>query len=160
MIDAMINHLFTPKLRKPPSTFKWLAVDDECWCEMLQDQERWRVNQELKRLKDRKILETRQLANKVVYSLTKDGKILMLRKMLAQIEEDLPGNQQCFVIYDIPTNVKEARALVRSLISKSGFKNVQLSVWATKKNVGPLIAEIIKLSGLNKWVKVINGNEL
>jgi len=127
---------------------------------MFSDHAKWEVNREMKRLKERGVFEAIKNNNEVMYKLTADGVILMLREMIANRKKKLPDGRQCFLMYDIPETAKESRHLFRQIISEANFKLIQRSVWVSEYNVAHNMLQIIQLSGMSKWVKVIEGKEI
>lgn len=155
-----VEFMVEPRPCRPPGTWSWFAVSDELWFEILRDQERWYVRQQLEEMKKKKFLEKQQEGGAIDYKLTEQGKALVLQNMICDTKNGLPSNMQCYVIFDIPEPARDTRQIFRRFLKRCNFEMVQQSVWSSKNNVSSLLKELINLVGLDKWVKVIVGNQV
>ena len=62
-------------------------------------------------------------------------------KVLDRIAEQIPENEEFyyFVSFDIPESLKNNRNLFRLAIKKLGFRQVQKSLWVSRKSVGQFV---------------------
>ena len=82
----------------------------------------------------------------------------MLRKRIAGTTKKLPQGKKCFVIFDIPEVVREVRATLRGVLHGLEGEKVQQSVWSTDLDIVDDLIRLIKISTMDKWVKVITGH--
>jgi len=160
LAKMMVDFAMTKQPSKAPNTFKWLFIDDALWQEVLADQEKRRVRQEIKRLEQQKMVKLKSKANKAVHVLTEEGKVVVLRELMKQRKRVLPKGVFVYVMFDIPENVKYVRNMIRSIIKENDFELEQLSVWKTNRDIAYPFQEIINIAGLEKWVKIVEGTDL
>ncbi len=142
---------------KTPRGFGWIDVDSNYWLERNREIERWKMIRELKRLKKRELVKMRETGDKIYFSLTKDGRILLLTKALKEKSGKLPNGQQCFIIFDVPESVRYVRREIRYILKNIECDKVQRSVWVTDRDVVQELVQLVKLSGLEKWIQIIVG---
>ncbi|MBU0531748.1 MAG: hypothetical protein ABIG32_03965 [Candidatus Uhrbacteria bacterium] len=127
---------------------------------MLADQPKWRVSREMKRLSDRGFLKAMKQGEEMQHKLTTDGATLVLRELISRNRKTLSKGTLCYLIFDIPEAAKDTRYVFRQIISDANFKMVQRSVWSSQYDVAENLSKIIKLTGMEKWAKVIVGKEI
>lgn len=115
------------------------------------------ILQAIKRLKEKQLIEYVDIGN-VVFKLTDQGEDQVMRMKLKNEEEAWDGIWR-LVIFDIPEEQRIARDLLRFKLKEWGFKKVQNSVWATKKNCTKVMRRFVKELGVEKWVIVIESND-
>ncbi|MBU0531059.1 MAG: hypothetical protein ABIG32_03720 [Candidatus Uhrbacteria bacterium] len=142
---------------KTPRGFGYIDVDANYWLERNENIRAWQVKREIKRLQKREMIEVRQEGDKIQVRLLSDGEILMLRKRIANTTKQLPHGVKCFVTFDVPEPVREVRAMIRGILNSLEGEKVQLSVWSTEFDIVDDLTRLIKLSKMEKWVKVITG---
>lgn len=116
--------------------------------------------QALKRLREKGFVEKTTLKNasKIIFRLTKAGEeFLLLSKPEDEIEWD---GKWRIVVFDIPENKRLVRDILRSRLKLWGFKPWQKSVWASKKNVTAKFRNLIKELDIQKWVLVIESDNI
>ena len=62
-------------------------------------------------------------------------------------------------IWDIPETKRIVRNLLRRRLKEWGFKNLQKSVWVSKRNVEQQLRALISELGIGKWVAVIESED-
>ena len=113
----------------------------------------------LRRLRKKKWVEDRRLGNGVTYSLSQEVLVEYLRNSIKQTVSTVHAGE-LLVAFDFPEAAGRARRDWRRLLKSVGFKQVQLSVWSTIKAVEDQMLQLVKLLGVQKWVKVYRGYEL
>ena len=92
-------------------------------------------------------------SNKVEVALTKKG-LEELARVRVLRSDLLPVGKICLVIFDIPETSRAVRNKLRSLLGRSAFIPLQRSVWYSPFDVRSSLGELLKLSGMGKWVKI------
>ncbi|MFH1142642.1 MAG: hypothetical protein ABIH67_00660 [Candidatus Uhrbacteria bacterium] len=159
ILNRFYDCLMEPRLAGPPATWGWFAVGDGLWYEMLHDQERWRAKQQREFLIKQKFLEKKEQGDEAIYQLTETGQAFLLQEQISQIKTKYPAGLECYVFFDIPEPARDTRELFRRILKKCNFKLLQQSVWSSKNVVDELMSELVEVSGLSKWVKVMLGKE-
>lgn len=90
----------------------------------------------------------------ILIKITDSGKDKALWIKMREEDEKWDGKWR-LVIWDIPEKRRKARDLLRHQLKQLGFKKVQNSVWASKKNCTELLKEYIKKVGIGDWVQVL-----
>ncbi|MFH0927986.1 MAG: hypothetical protein V1821_00765 [bacterium] len=114
----------------------------------------------LLRLKQRKMVEIHSRANSIFLALSERGRSLALQYKIVTCAETLPEHSFCYVVFDIPEEARIARRLLRGFLKRAGFTRIQLSVWQTNKAIAGLFLELVRVSGLGKWVTIICGRAM
>ncbi len=116
------------------------------------------VAQALRRLRVEGILDIDKRANQIIYKLTKSGKKeLELRRLLK--DEKWDGKWR-IVIFDIPEKMRGVRKVFRSKLKEWEFEQWQKSVWASQKPITKPLREFLKELGIEKWVRVIEADNV
>lgn len=131
-------------------------LPQEEWDRLFGDTKRKTI---LRRLKKKKWIEDRRLGNGVTYSLSQNVLVEYLRNSIKQTTSIVHAGE-LLVAFDFPEAAGRARREWRRLLKSVGFKQIQLSVWSTVKSVEEQITQLVKLLGLQKWVKIYRGYEL
>ncbi|MFH1433303.1 MAG: hypothetical protein ABIG32_00195 [Candidatus Uhrbacteria bacterium] len=142
---------------KTPRGFGWIDIDSNEWLKRNENIKRWKMIRELKRLQARKLAKVRAEGDKVMFTLTQDGQVLMLARALKDKNGSLPKGKQCFIIFDVPESVRYVRREIRYILKDIECEKIQRSVWVTDRDVVDELVRLIKISELEKWVQVIVG---
>lgn len=114
--------------------------------------------QALKRLRKNGFVEL--LSNEeLVFRLTDMGRNKALWIKMKLEDEKWDGKWR-IVIWDIPEKRRKVRDLLRHQLKQLGFKMIQRSVWASKKNCTLPLKEYIKKIGIGDWVTVLESDSL
>ncbi len=140
--------------------WKWMGLTQAEVNAFFSDQPTWKVRREMERLIARDYLKSLKQGGQITYKLTNDGAVLILRELIRKNREKLPKGTLCYLIFDIPEAAKETRYVFRQIIKDANFKLVQRSVWSSEYDVAEILSKLIKLSGMEKWAKVILGKEI
>lgn len=116
------------------------------------------LSQALKRLREGGLIEFVD-DKKLVVRLTDPGKEQAVWGKL-QLEEKSWDGKWRVVIFDIPEKRRIARDILRSKLKEWGFKQLQKSVWACKKNCTKELRDFIKKVGIEDWVMVIESDNM
>lgn len=116
------------------------------------------ILQAIKRLREKGFVEYVDMG-KVVFKLTDLGTDQALRFKLQSVDNEVWDGVWRLVIFDIPEDQRIARDLLRFKLKEWGFKMVQNSVWATKRNCTLVMRKFIEELGISKWVLVIESND-
>jgi len=110
--------------------------------------------QAIKRLCEERYVKLNKEGDRMVMTLTTSGKVRALRSMMRMSKRYLPDNLTCLVSFDFPEAARMARNNFRWFLKGVGFKFVQGSVWATKKDISLLMAALVKLLKIGRWVEI------
>lgn len=131
-------------------------LPQEEWDRLFGDVKRRRIHRKLKK---RKWIEDRMTGNGVTYSLSQDILVEYLKNSMRETPSKIHTGE-ILVAFDFPEAAGRARRDWRRLLKSVGFKQVQLSVWSTLKSVEEQITQLVRLLGLQKWVKIYRGYEI
>ncbi len=131
-------------------------LPDEVWEQIQADREKRRV---IKDLQEKKWIESKKVGNKMLVEISSHALVQHLKQLVRTKDIELPNDQVCFVMFDFPNGASKARDSWRHFLYSVGFKKFQLSVLSTNKDVADELVAISQLLGIDKWVKVIVGNE-
>lgn len=95
----------------------------------------------------------------LVVRLTDRGKDKALWIKMKVIDEQW-DNKWRIIIWDIPEKRRVARDLLRYKLKWLGFKQLQKSVWFTKKNCTQVLRDFIKQLGIKDWVVVLESDNV
>lgn len=106
----------------------------------------------LRRLRERGLVEKDHSEGEVIFKLTKAGKN---KAILMKAEDENWDGRYRIVIFDIPEARRGTRKFLREKLKEWGFVKWQKSVWACKKNCTSQLEEVIKETGIDDWVLVV-----
>jgi virulence-associated protein VapD len=115
--------------------------------------------QAIKRLRQRKLIILRKEGDRVVLALTRNGKIKALEAAITASKKYFSDKKICLVSFDFPEAARAARDTFRWFLKRAGFKYVQGSVWSTKKDVAPVMRELVSLLRISNWVEVYTASQ-
>lgn len=115
------------------------------------------ILQAIKRLKEKQLIEYVDVGE-VVFKLTDRGEDQVMRLKLKNEDGSWDGIWR-LVIFDIPESQRIVRDLLRFKLREWGFRKVQNSVWATKKNCTKVMRRFIAELGVSKWVLVVESTD-
>lgn len=95
----------------------------------------------------------------LVFRLTDLGRDEALWIKMREEDEKWDGRWR-LVFWDIPETRKNVRDLLRYKLKQLGFIKWQKSVWASKKNYTKELRNFIKSIGIEKWVLVIESDNV
>ena len=113
----------------------------------------------LRRLRKKKWVEDSRLGNGITYSLSQEVLVEYLKSSIKQTDSKVHAGE-LLVAFDFPEAASRARRDWRRLLKAVGFKRVQLSVWSTIKAVEDQMVQLVRIIGVQKWVKVYRGYDL
>lgn len=112
----------------------------------------------IKRLREKGLIDF--VSNKeLALRLTDSGKDRALWLKIKQGEEKWDGKWR-LVVWDIPEKRRQARDLLRFKLKQLGFTLWQKSIWASKINCTKALRDFIKQVGIEKWVMVIESDNI
>jgi virulence-associated protein VapD len=106
------------------------------------------------------LLEIEQKGYEALYRLTNDGLVQVLKDRIVLEKNELFGEEQCFVTFDIPEDVNKTRRAFRRFLKKAGFEKLQQSVWVSHKRIADSMKQLIEALGIQKWAAVIVGENI
>jgi len=112
----------------------------------------------LKRLRENGLVELID-DEELTFRLTDNGRDKALWTRMKLIDEKWDGKWR-IVIWDVPEKRRVARDLLRYKLKWLGFKQLQKSVWITKKNCTQALRDFIKKMGIKDWVMVIESDNM
>lgn len=113
----------------------------------------------LRDLERRKLVKTKRIGEKLMVRLTAQGWQKVLRDKVKYADGKCK-NGICFVVFDVPESERHVRDTLRAILSDCGFAMVQKSVWMTCKDVVEPLCALLQGINLQKWVRIVVGNEI
>lgn len=111
----------------------------------------------IQRLKEKGYLMTKKEERNIILKLTQSGR---KQVKLMKIFEDKPwDNKWRIVIFDIPEQHRKLRDALRYRLKEWQFKQMQKSVWVSKKDLVDELKVFIDEIGLKSWVKIFVASE-
>lgn len=111
------------------------------------------------RLKNKGWIEDKEMGRNVIETLTENGEIAALEKLLGYKAPPLPKGEYCMVVFDIPEAAHATRDRFRNLLKRIGFCYHQRSVWCADKEVGAGLRRIVEILKIKRWVRVYKSHE-
>lgn len=106
----------------------------------------------IQRLKQKGYILTNKEEEKIIIKLTQSGKDQI---SLMKILENKPWDHKWrIVIFDIPEEHRKLRNALRYRLREWQFKQLQKSVWVSKKDIVKELKIFLKEIGIENWVKV------
>lgn len=133
------------------------------WEEYEDLMERRRSYEEQERLRDlkqRKLIETKTIGNKLMVRLTEKGWQQALRDCVRCTTRKCKDGTIILVIFDVPESERQVRDALRAVLADCGFTMVQKSVWMTRKDVLNELCALLQGADLHQWVRIIVGGEV
>lgn len=115
------------------------------------------LSKALRRLREKGLVETYALSDKLAYKLTVAGQNLTAIRYFD--EKNWDGIWRV-VIFDIPENRRRIRRILRDRLKVWGFVPWQKSVWASQRNIARELDEIIKELQIEEWVIVLESKNI
>lgn len=106
------------------------------------------------------LLEIERCGSEALYRLTKDGLVQVLKDRIILEQNEILDGTVCYVVFDVPEDVKRTRNGFRDFLKNSGFTQLQQSIWSTTKDVAETMSGLIDVLGLAKWIRVLVGKEV
>lgn len=123
-----------------------------------------RINQELKRLKKRGLVEIIKRKNGLTsIKLTKEGKKKLARYKIDQLEIEKPkiwDGKWRIIIFDIPIQKNSARGLLRKKMKELGFYKLQASVFVYPYSCYEVVSFLREYFGVKAEVEYIEADNL
>lgn len=109
------------------------------------------------RLREKGLIETDKTdVGKLILKLTDEGRIAII---LSSEDTGKWDGKWRIVIFDIPEEKRVIRNLFRRNLKKWGFKQLQKSVWISKKDVMDKLLNYIKDLGAERWIWVFESEK-
>jgi len=126
----------------------------------LEEIEEYRRRAILRRMKQNGWIEEKKINDKVIWKLTKDGRIAALQLIIARTTEMLTDKKKVIVTFDFPIRANTSRDHFRRTLERSGFSFSQRSVWVTNKDVRHDLTHLIGRLKIKRWVKIFEAKEI
>lgn len=110
-------------------------------------------------LQRRKLIITKKIGEKLMVRLTAKGWQQALRDRI-KCTRALCANGICMVVWDVPESERYVRDTLRKILRECRFNMIQKSVWSTNKDVVNELCALLQGAKLDRWVRIIIGNEL
>ncbi len=115
------------------------------------------LSKAIARLKEKGFVEQDKIDdNKIIVKLTDEGKIALI--LVEEGPKEWDGKWR-IVVFDIPEQKRLIRNMFRRNLKKWGFKQLQKSVWISKKDVTDKLFSYIKDLEIEKWVMVFESEK-
>ncbi|KKW33074.1 MAG: hypothetical protein UY77_C0006G0011 [Candidatus Uhrbacteria bacterium GW2011_GWA2_53_10] len=96
----------------------------------------------------------------MIILLSKDALVVQMKRHIRETKIKLLSGDRCLVIFDFPVGTNQARQSLRVFLISSGFRREQLSVWVSDKDVMLSMRALIRLLGIEPWVKICRAVEV
>jgi len=90
--------------------------------------------------------------------ITKDGLLEVLKLHMVESDE-LPANEVCLLVFDIPEKFKKQRDLLSKFLTECCFIRIQKSVWQTRFDCSDLVFAFLTSLGVIDWVRIFSAKE-
>lgn len=110
-------------------------------------------------LKKKNLVKIQKIGkNAIRVALLPDGVLEFFKLKMVQSDE-LPNNEVCMVVFDIPEKFKKQRALMRRFLTECGFLRIQKSVWIAQFDYIDPLTDLFVLLEVKNWVRVFLAKE-
>jgi DNA-binding transcriptional regulator PaaX len=99
-----------------------------------------------------------RIGNRLKIALAQKGRVRLLETRIAAAPR-LIGTERTYVAFDFPISQRVARDAFRRLLKRTGFRMVQMSLWATKRDAAKPMLELLAQGGNRDWVRILRGTE-
>ncbi len=113
----------------------------------------------IKRLRDRRLIEEVVNEGDVIVKLTDEGRTKAIWEKVKHLEGIWDGKWR-IVAFDIPETHSLIRNLFRRRLKEFGFRQLQKSIWISKISCTDLIRNYVQILGINKWVSVLEAENV
>jgi hypothetical protein len=120
--------------------------------------ERRRRKKAIEDLTRRRLVVVRSVAGHLHVGLTRAGSTRALREQIRGRTDRLPNGELCLVVFDIPVAANTSRRSLVAFLRTCGFKRLQLSVYATTRDIVDQMAAWISRSRIKAWVTVLRAS--
>ncbi|MBT3230588.1 CRISPR-associated endonuclease Cas2 [Candidatus Uhrbacteria bacterium] len=134
-----------------PSLVVRCGIDD-AW-KILDRKEKSMQQQALRRLKERKLIQVGKIADELHAKFTQKGLEEYLKLRLVQ-SEILNDRKVCMVIFDIPESQSQLRRMLRNLLKRSAFIQLQKSVWISNIDATDTLSRLFETEIRQNWIQI------
>jgi DNA-binding transcriptional regulator PaaX len=106
------------------------------------------------------LYEIEKKGNEAIIKLTEKGAIQVLKDRIISEGRQCREGESCYVFFDIPEDIRKLRSSFRYFLKCAGFERVQRSIWASVKDVGDDLGQLVELLDISRWVKVVVGTSV
>lgn len=128
--------------------------------DLMEQRRSYEERERLRDLKQRKLIETKKIGNKLMVRLTEKGWQQALRDCVRCTTRKCKDGTIILVIFDVPESERQVRDALRAVLADCGFTMVQKSVWMTRKDVLNELCALLQGAKLHQWVRIIVGGEV
>ncbi|MDP2631668.1 MAG: CRISPR-associated endonuclease Cas2 [Candidatus Uhrbacteria bacterium] len=114
----------------------------------------------MKRLEGQRLVQLRREGNDLWYKLTEIGYKEALKLKIISKQGELPEDEYCVVVFDVPEDIRHVRRALRVLLKKARFRMLQRSVWESDRDVVYELNEFVKLLNAEKFVTVYRATRM
>ncbi|PIX61923.1 CRISPR-associated endonuclease Cas2 [Candidatus Uhrbacteria bacterium CG10_big_fil_rev_8_21_14_0_10_41_26] len=122
--------------------------------------ERRERNHAIYRAKQQKLIKTQKEGDKIYQYLTKKGAVSLLKSKIILEKQTLPEGEICFVIFDIPEDIKHVRDTFRKLLKDIGFRMTQRSVWEGDLDIVDDLRSLVDIMNAQKYIRVYHALDI
>ena len=105
----------------------------------------------IRMLEEKRIIKLKKEGDRIVIQLTHDGQIEKIKRKLLHNSNQLPSNQVCLVLFDVPEDIREVRNMFRGLLKSLQFRFVQKSVWEGDRDVVKDLIQLVQKLRIGRW---------
>lgn len=151
-----ITGSFLILMLSPPRTMgQMFTTLDELMGRRLTGADREQFAKALYRLKRGGYIKVKNLEGKKAVMITRDGLEKAFKASFKiETKKKRKDSKWEMLIFDIPTNQRRSRNLLRSILQNLGYKMFQQSVWVTPYDVSDKTEKLLQYYALEKYVKL------
>lgn len=105
-----------------------------------------------------KLIDVQRTGNRLRVALTDAGRLRLLKGRIHAARR-LPVDEMILVSFDFPVSQRKAREAFRYFLKSCGFEKLQQSLWRSRHDVASPLADFIRRSGAESWVRVFRATE-
>jgi len=104
-----------------------------------------------KKLRERGLIESSRVGNRVWHVLTEKGLHLVTREQM-MLAPKLDDGKLLIVSFDVPERERKARDALRFFLRRCGFTRWHDSLWVTERDVRHLLVSVFERMGTGQWI--------
>lgn len=119
-----------------------------------------KIKKAIKRLETKKFIQIKKDGECLFIKLLDNGIETVLKKKIIEKQTRLPKGIYCYISFDIPERVRQARWALRSLLKRADFYMIHQSLWYTPRDVTEELVALVSILKIQQWIQIIKGESL
>lgn len=148
---AKDHDAFSAAMRRPGKALYYGGIHG---FEEYNEEKRWRAKRlALQRLARAELIQMNKTSEGLRIALTAKGAFESIRQEIIHAPV-IEGNYDCVVIFDVPERHRKVRDELRSFLSKSGFVQIQKSVFVSPYDAFVPLVRLFEAKDVQRWIRV------